>query len=141
MAVDNEDDRHFFERILEEMDINTRLASVADGEKLIHYFIKNSNNLPDILFMDYNMPRINGLQCLSEISLNEKLRHPPVIIYSTSLQDKNADLFYDKDAYYYGRKTKLEALKKYVHHILALMIDNKLIEPERKVFMVNLVEV
>ncbi len=141
LADDDEDDRHFFKRILGEIPINTRLTTVEDGEKLIHYLLKNSGNPPDILFMDFNMPRKNGLQCLSEINLNEKFKHLPVIIYSTSLQERNADLLYDKGAYYYVRKTDMEELRKYVQHILTMMMENKLIRPPREEFVVNLVEV
>jgi CheY-like chemotaxis protein len=140
LADDDEDDRHFFKRILGEMDINTRLTTVVDGEKLLHYLVENSSNLPDIIFMDFNMPRKNGLLCLSEMSVNDKLRHLPVIIYSTSLQVNNADLLYDLGAYYYVRKTGLEKLKKYVHHILTMVMENKLVKPAREGFIVNLVD-
>ncbi len=140
LADDDEDDRHFFGRILEEIEIKTSLVTVVDGEKLIQYLLKNSANLPDIIFMDFNMPRKNGLQCLSEISADEKFRQLPVVIYSTSLQDRNADLLYDKGAYYYVRKTNLEELKKYVRHILMMITENKLIRPARAEFIVNLVE-
>lgn len=139
LADDDEDDRHFFKRILEEIPISTRFTIVEDGEKLLNYLIKNSGNLPDILFMDFNMPRKNGLQCLTEISGNQKLKHLPVIIYSTSLQEKNADLLYDLGAYYYVRKTNMEELKRYVTHILNMMIENNLIRPAREEFIVNLV--
>lgn len=140
LADDDEDDRHFFERILEEMEINTQLTTVEDGEKLVQYLLKNVGNLPDILFIDFNMPRKNGLQCLSEISVNEKLRHLPVIVYSTSLQEKNANMLYDLGAYYYVRKTDMEELKRYVQQILTMMMENKLIKPPREEFIVNLVE-
>jgi len=136
LADDDEDDRHFFGRILKEIHINTRFATVENGEKLMQYLIKNSSNPPNILFIDFNMPCKNGLQCLSEIYLNEKLRHLPVIVYSNSVQEKYADLLYDKGAYYYVRKTDLEQLKKHVQHILTMMIDNKLVKPRREEFIV-----
>jgi CheY-like chemotaxis protein len=43
----------------------------------------NPDTLPDILFLDLNMPRKTGYECLSEIKLNIKLQRLPVIIYST----------------------------------------------------------
>ncbi len=141
LADDDEDDRGFFERILGEIKINTRFATVEDGEKLMQYLNQNSVNLPDILFIDFSMPRKNGLQCLSEISTSEKLKHLPVIIYSTSLQDKIADLLYDKGAYYYVRKTDLTEFKKYIQYILTMIMENKFIRPAREEFIVNLVEV
>ncbi len=140
LADDDDDDRHFFKRVLEEIAISTLFSTVTDGEKLIEYLVKNSGNLPDLLFMDFNMPRKNGLQCMTEISGNPKLKHLPVIIYSTSLQEKNADLLYDLGAYYYVRKTDMEELKRYVNYILNMIVENKLIRPAREEFIVNLVE-
>jgi CheY-like chemotaxis protein len=40
--------------------------------------------LPDYIFLDLNMPRMNGKECLAELKKNERLRHIPVVIYSTS---------------------------------------------------------
>ena len=44
---------------------------------------------PDILFLDLSMPRKNGFECLYEIKENEKLKHMPVVMFSTSFQNSN----------------------------------------------------
>lgn len=141
LADDDEDDRHFFERVLSEIEIDTHLTQVINGEALMKYLLKNPDMLPAILFLDFNMPRKNGLECLSEISMNEKLKHLPVIIYTTSLQEEIADLLYDKGAYYYIRKTDLVELKKCLLHIRTSIKDNTFVKPAREEFIMNFLEV
>ena len=60
------------------------LTIVHDGEQLMNYLSMNSNNLPDILFLDLSMPRKNGLECLSEIKQDKKLKDLSLVMLSTS---------------------------------------------------------
>lgn len=48
--------------------LQTNLTMVDDGAKLMLYLSENSEKLPDVLLLDYNMPRKNGFECLSEIN-------------------------------------------------------------------------
>ncbi|MGZ3902669.1 MAG: response regulator, partial [Bacteroidia bacterium] len=92
LADDDKDDRYFFEKALKTLSIKAQLTISEDGEKLMAYLLKHSEKLPDVLFLDLNMPRKNGAECLTEIKLHEKLKKLPVIIYSTSLHDDVADI-------------------------------------------------
>ena len=90
LAEDDKDDRDLFERAVKELALSVNLSIVKDGEELMNYLSKNSEQLPDFLFLDLNMPRKNGFECLVEISENEKLKDISVIILSTSFaQDRN----------------------------------------------------
>ena len=104
-ADDDSDERFDFDEVLKEIPIPTYLATVEDGEKLMTYLSANSEKLPHVLFLDLNMPKKNGFECLSEINSNEKLNRFPIIIYSTSTNNYGADLLYSSGAYYYIRKT------------------------------------
>ena len=141
LADDDRDDRFFFDKALKELPIPTQLKTVEDGEKLITYLSQHPLKLPDVLFLDLNMPRKNGSECLAEIKSNEKLKQLPVIIYSTSLHEDVADLLYKNGAHYYVRKTELTELKKILLHVLTLMIERKFIRPSRKEFVVQLEKV
>jgi CheY-like chemotaxis protein len=138
LADDDEDDRYFFERALSVIPIPTRMTTVGDGEKLMVYLAKHAAKLPDILFLDLNMPRKNGLECLQEIEHNEKLKQLPIIIYSTSLPGEAADILYNLGAYYYVRKTDTSGLKKILHHILLLLVENKFVRASRESFIFSL---
>jgi response regulator RpfG family c-di-GMP phosphodiesterase len=135
LADDDIDDRHFFDKVLKTLPILTQLATVEDGEKLMTYLSENSGKLPDILFLDLNMPRKNGSECLSEIKHDEKLKRLPVIIYSTHKHEKHADLLYKKGAHYYIRKTDMIELAKVLHYILNLMVENKFARPAKDKFI------
>ena len=140
-ADDDRDDRFFFAKVLNTFSIPTRLTTVEDGEKLMNYLFENSEKLPDILFLDLNMPRKNGSECLAEIKHHEKLKSLPVVIYSTSMYEDVAELLYDKGAHYYVRKTDLVELEKVLHYTLALLKENSLVRPTREEFILNFIEV
>ena len=80
LADDDEDDRIFFNEALQELPIDTSLNTVNDGQQLMNLLTSISTTLPDIIFLDLNMPLKTGYECLKEIKLNEKLKCLPVII-------------------------------------------------------------
>jgi CheY-like chemotaxis protein len=90
LADDDADDRTFFGNALKEIPIDTRLTTVNDGEQLMNYFSKNSEQLPDVLFLDLSMPRKGGFECLTEMKEDVTLKDIPVVMFSTSYtQDYN----------------------------------------------------
>jgi CheY-like chemotaxis protein len=135
LADDDADDRHFFDKILKTLPIKTRLVTVEDGEALMTYLFENSDNLPDVLFLDLNMPKKNGMECLAEIKLNAKLKRLPVVIYSTHMHEKDAGLLYKEGAHYYIRKTDIIELTKVLHRVLNKMVVNKFARPSKDKFI------
>lgn len=104
LADDDSDDCLFFKEALKESTLSTHLATVPDGEHLMHLLINGSETLPDVLFLDLNMPRKNGFECLSEIKLNDKLKTLPVVVFSTSFEKEVVNLLYQNGAQYFIRK-------------------------------------
>ena len=90
LADDDADDCVFFKEALEELPVNSTLKTVNDGEQLMICSIQKEP-FPDILFLDLNMPRKKGFECLAEIKRNEKLKSLPVIVYSTSFDPRNCE--------------------------------------------------
>lgn len=84
LADDDSDDREFFVDIITEIDPVIKVEMAESGEKLMQMLTSKKATLPDILFLDLNMPGKDGKQCLKEIKSNPGLKHLPVIIYSTS---------------------------------------------------------
>lgn len=138
LADDDIDDRFFFNKALNELPITTKLTMVEDGEKLMQYLLNNSSRLPDVLFLDLNMPRRNGLECLGDIKAHEKLKALPVIIYSTSLYEEVANLLYINGAYYYVKKTVFGELTKILHFLLLRMQEGEFKRPPRTEFVMRL---
>ena len=140
LADDDTDDRYFFEKALKGLSMSTKLKTVPDGERLMDYLFKNSENLPDVLFLDNNMPRKNGSECLTEIKSNEKLKRIPVILCSTSLGDDFANTLYQNGAHYYLHKCDFSELTQCIEKILNLLAENPN-QPTRDKFMLSLQEV
>ncbi|MFL5752327.1 MAG: response regulator [Bacteroidia bacterium] len=94
LADDDKDDRFLFREALSELPVSTQLTTVHDGEELMTFLVENATRLPDILFLDLNMPRKNGFECLTEIKQNDELKELPVIMFSTSYP---RDMHYEQD--------------------------------------------
>lgn len=140
LADDDRDDRYFFAKALEAIKIGTELQTVENGELLMKYLNDASTSLPDVLFLDLNMPRKNGADCLREIRASEVLKTLPVVIYSTSVHPDVADVLYKRGAQYYVRKSEFPELKRILTYILTLMLDKGLVQATREEFVINVVE-
>jgi CheY-like chemotaxis protein len=84
LADDDSDDSEFFKEIVSEIAVNISVEVVADGIQLMNKLKSATTGLPEILFLDLNMPGMDGKHCLKEIKNNSALAHIPVVIYSTS---------------------------------------------------------
>ncbi|HMH33292.1 MAG TPA: response regulator [Puia sp.] len=91
LADDDEGDRLIFKEALEELEIKLIVHTVNDGVELMAYLTRKNAHLPYLLFLDLNMPRKNGLECLKEIRSNEKLKDISIAIYSTSDSEKDME--------------------------------------------------
>ncbi|MGZ4057356.1 MAG: response regulator [Bacteroidia bacterium] len=137
LADDDPDDRFFFDLVVKDLAIPAQLTTVEDGVELMDYLVKHSDKLPDVLFLDLNMPRKNGSECLTEIKDNPRLKDLPVIIYSTSVHEDIADILYKKGAHYYIRKTDMVELKKILNYTLGLIAEYNFTKPKRDKFILS----
>jgi CheY-like chemotaxis protein len=95
MADDDSDDRMLAAEAFEENKLANKLSFVENGEELLDYLLwrkqYNSTNAPrpDIILLDINMPKMNGIQALKEIKANDELKKIPVIMLTTSNSDED----------------------------------------------------
>jgi CheY-like chemotaxis protein len=133
LADDDPDDRMLFQDILDELPLSTQLTTVFNGEQLMQLLNDANKQLPDVLFLDLNMPRKNGFDCLLEIKRSPKLKLLPVIIISTSYMSEVASVLNKSGAQYYFRKpNSYTQLKKFIHHALILTEKGNVENPYRK---------
>jgi len=104
LADDDEDDRTFFREALDELGIQTLLHTVTDGVQLLELVLRKESLLPDLIFLDLNMPGKNGKECLREIRAIPHLRDTPVIIFSTSANLRDIDETFHNGASLYVQK-------------------------------------
>ena len=127
LADDDKDDRFFFKKALDSLPGSYSLEMVADGEELMDYLDKNCDHLPDVIFLDINMPRKNGIECLEEIKHDGRLSKVAVVIYSTSGFNATAKALYEQGAHYYFQKCDYFELVSNLEAILTTLKRN----PER----------
>jgi CheY-like chemotaxis protein len=139
LADDDTDDCFFFKEALSGLIIPTRLTTVHDGEQLMQLLTNEATKLPDILFLDLNMPRKNGFECLSEIKKNEKLKDFPVIIFSTSYEQEVVNRLYRSGANYFIRKPSVfMQFKEIILHAIVIVLDKNVLHPPRENFVLIL---
>jgi CheY-like chemotaxis protein len=114
LADDDEDDRLFFTDAFSEIKINTKVTTYNDGVELMDYLNSNPSLLPDILFLDLNMPRKSGKECLIEIRDNVKFQDIAIAIYSTSSSEEDIEETFVQGANIYIKKPSDFALLKKV---------------------------
>jgi len=103
LADDDEDDRFFFEEALSELPHEFELATAVDGMDLIE-LLRNSNPIPDLIFLDLNMPRKNGVETLTEIMSDPMFINAKVVIYSTSYDLALSKRLFELGARHYIQK-------------------------------------
>ncbi len=104
LADDDESDRLNFKDALEESKISNTLLMLHDGVALMDYLLREDAPLPYLLFLDLNMPRKNGLECLREIKKHPRLANIVIAIYSTSSSEKDIQETYLCGANVYIKK-------------------------------------
>jgi CheY-like chemotaxis protein len=88
---DDIDDQDLFIEAVNEVDTSIQCMSASSCEEALDLLKNRKVSLPDIIFLDLNMPRLNGKQCLAELKKQAHLRDIPVIIYSTSSERRDIE--------------------------------------------------
>lgn len=88
LIEDDKIERMKFHRTLIKGGFTNKLLEATHGEEGLA-LLKSSKILPDLIFLDLNMPRVSGLEFLKEIKGDDRLRHIPCIIITTSSNNKD----------------------------------------------------
>ncbi len=116
---DDVEDQEIFIEALKEVDASVECYSSTSGEDAIALLESQLPSKPDLIFLDLNMPKLNGKQILRELKNKRVLRDIPVIMYSTSFAPKDVDEIQSIGAVYHLLKpSRFEELCKALGYIL-----------------------
>ncbi|QEC52904.1 response regulator receiver domain-containing protein [Anseongella ginsenosidimutans] len=116
---DDTEDQELFIDAVKEVDPTIECVSVYNGEEALDFLKKDPSVLPDYIFMDLNMPVLNGIQCLAEIKKTQTLHHIPVCIYTTSNWSKNEEETRKLGAnHFFTKPVRFNEICKYISTIL-----------------------
>lgn len=121
LADDDEDDRALFQLASSQIKVPHNLKMLKNGVDVITYIRDSSTILPDILFLDLNMPNKNGLEVLTEIKKDPGLKGITVVIYSTSSSERDIDATFLAGAnVYINKPNDFETLKNIIKKVITL---------------------
>src|SRR3954462_15607982 len=84
IADDDSEDREIFREAINEIDPSIRCLEVKNGKETLDFLTKELVVLPNYVFLDINMPILDGKSCLTKMKAHPTLKSIPVIMYSTS---------------------------------------------------------
>ena len=91
MIDDDVEDQEIFADTLFSIDESIKCIKPFDGQQALGTLLKEGTILPDFIFVDLNMPTMNGYEFLKQIKDHQRLNHIPVIIYTTSSDRKDKE--------------------------------------------------
>ncbi len=138
LADDDQDDCEFFQEALAAIPTNAQLTIVNNGEQLMEWLTEHPSDLPDLLFLDLNMPCKNGQECLKEIRQVNHLKSLPIIILSLTVNPTVVNDLYTNGALYYVQKPhSIEALTPIIKLALSRLDEKERVQPSQQDFVVN----
>ena len=111
LVEDNPDDVSLTERALKKANIINKLVVVQDGAEALDYLFctgsyadRDAKDVPQVILLDLKLPKIDGLEVLRRIRSNEKTKLLPVVILTSSKEEKDLASGYSLGANSYIRK-------------------------------------
>ncbi len=89
LVEDDQVDRMTVKRAVRKLKIGNKLQTADNGEVALEHLENNRDNLPCIILLDINMPRMNGIEFLKIIKQDDDFKSIPVIILTTSEEEKD----------------------------------------------------
>ncbi len=108
LVEDNPGDVDLILMAFKESRLNNSINTMSDGQEALDYVFKRgkyaNRSMPDIILLDINLPKVNGIEVLRLIKEDEIYRRIPVIILTTSDADRDIVEAYNQHANAYLNK-------------------------------------
>jgi CheY-like chemotaxis protein len=98
LVEDDQVDSMTIKRALEEVEIDNRLDTVSNGEEALAYLLSAEYELPALILLDLNMPRMNGMEFLRTVKRHAGLKQIPVVVLTTSRAEQDISASFELGA-------------------------------------------
>lgn len=133
LAEDDKDDVLIFELAVEEAKLSVDLRHANDGEKL---FVMLEEYIPDILFLDIQLPCKDGITCILEIRKNKDYDNLPVVMCTSHVSDKYIDESFRNGANLYMIKSRsLKEMAENLKRVFSINWKTQLYYPPKNEFV------
>jgi CheY-like chemotaxis protein len=112
---------------------------VENGEELFEYLCHEGRPMPDMIFLDINMPVMNGWQCLKKLKDDHTWKDIPTVMYSTSSSRRDIDLAYELGAMLFVTKPEDEVELRGILEVFAKNSEESLMTELKKFSSVKMV--
>lgn len=137
LVDDDSEDRELFSEALTHVNKAIKLTEIPSGYELIETLNNPIYQHPDIIFLDLNMPKFNGIDCLKTIKSSIKLKHIQVVMLSTYKHKEDIEEAYKYGAnYYYIKPTRFDNFKSLISRALEVNLNTDVLR-SREEFLVN----
>ncbi len=89
LVEDDKIDAMTVKRSLKEIHVMNEIDTASNGEEALEYLIHPQSDLPCIILLDLNMPKMNGIELLQIIKNDPRLKKIPVVVLTTSKNDQD----------------------------------------------------
>jgi CheY-like chemotaxis protein len=125
LVDDDNDDSDLIVEVLNEMDIPVNYTYAMEGSDAVKMI--DDGYVPSIIFLDINMPGMDGWQCLKQFKNNQTVKDIPVIMYSTSSFQHEIDKAFELGALaFFTKPNHYSLLKKNIHTVLTALQENQI---------------
>jgi CheY-like chemotaxis protein len=115
---DDIDDREFFSEAVKVVDPKIPCVLFENGNELL-YFLEKNKTLPDYIFIDINMPKMNGYECAQEIKSNYLTGEIQIVMYSTAFNPIDLKKFDEEGFKYIIKQNSLKDLVRSIKRVIS----------------------
>jgi CheY-like chemotaxis protein len=134
MADDDKDDFYILKEAAEKVGETLKVSYAGNWLELWRFILKT---LPDVLFLDINMPVKDGIECLQLLRNERKYDKVPIIIYSTSVSKIDIDKAYEHGANYFVVKpSRIDDITDMIKRFISMGKEALLSIPPREEFVI-----